>query len=57
MPAHAAVEGEEGGEGEYDPAAAEYEEAMMEQEFVHEAEWGVGHEDGVGEEKGDPLDE
>jgi hypothetical protein len=29
---------------------------MMEQEFVHEEEWGAGHEDGVGEEKEDPVE-
>jgi hypothetical protein len=29
---------------------------MMEQEFIHEADWGAGHEDGVGEEKENPLD-
>lgn len=29
---------------------------MMEQEFVQEAEWGADHEDGVGEEKENPLE-
>jgi hypothetical protein len=49
------VEGGEDGAGGVDDA--EYEAAMMEQEFVHEADWGAGHEDGVGEEKENPLDE
>lgn len=48
------MEGEEIAEGgEYN---AEMEAAMMEQEFVHEEEWGAGHEDGVGEEKENPLE-
>lgn len=55
LPAQEAVEGEEGGE-EYDTAAADYEAAMMEQEFVHEEEWGAGHEEGIGEEKENPLE-
>jgi hypothetical protein len=29
---------------------------MMEQEFVHEEEWGAGHEEGIGEEKENPLE-
>ncbi|ORX39671.1 hypothetical protein BD324DRAFT_614552 [Kockovaella imperatae] len=32
------------------------EEAMVSQEFVHEAEWGAGHEEGVGEEKEDHME-
>jgi hypothetical protein len=39
LPEQEPVEGEEGGE-EYDAANADYEAAMMEQEFVHEEEWG-----------------
>jgi hypothetical protein len=56
LPIQEAVEGEAEGGEEYDAAGAEYEAAMMEQEFVHEEEWGAGHEDGVGEEKEDPVE-
>jgi hypothetical protein len=55
LPEQEPVEGEEGGE-EYDAANADYEAAMMEQEFVHEEEWGAGHEEGIGEEKENPLE-
>jgi len=56
LPIQEAAEGEAEGGEEYDAAGAEYEAAMMEQEFVHEEEWGAGHEDGVGEEKEDPVE-
>ena len=56
LPVQEGVEGEAEGGEEYDAAGAEYEAAMMEQEFVHEEEWGAGHEDGVGEEKEDPVE-
>lgn len=29
---------------------------MNDQEFIHEEDWGAGHEDGVGEEKENPLE-
>ena len=32
------------------------EDAMMSQEYVQEAEWGAGHEEGVGEEKEDIME-
>lgn len=48
--------GDEGwGEGEYEQAQA-MEMEHQEAEYVHEEEWGAGHEDGVGEEKENPLE-
>lgn len=56
LPVQEGVEGEAAEEGEYDAANAELEAAMLEQEFVHEEEWGAGHEEGIGEEKENPLE-
>ena len=61
---HVAVPQGEGGEegweeGEYERAQAELEQQQqehLEAEYVHEEEWGAGHEDGVGEEKENPLE-
>ena len=57
LPVQEGVEGEAAEEGgEYDATNAELEAAMLEQEFVHEEEWGAGHEEGIGEEKENPLE-
>lgn len=56
LPASSEAEGDGGAVEEEGLNDAEYEEAMVQQEFIHEADWGAGHEEGVGEEKENPLD-
>ena len=43
-------------EGREHDAMEGMEEAMISQEFVHEPEWGAGHEEGIGEERENDME-
>lgn len=45
-----------GHDHEYTAGVVHDVEGMEEEMFVHEAEWGVGKEDGVGEEREGDMD-